>query len=189
MEKIILVRYEEIFLKGLNKKNFENRLMTNIRRKLKKLGDVKVTSSQSRIYIESKDPAFDMDEAMIILRKIFGIASFSPVYKIPSDYEAIKENAVLIVEDMLKRNPYKTFKVEAKRGDKKFPLNSPQICADLGGVILRNFPNLKVDVHNPDFIFYVEVRESTYLYSEIIHGAKGLPTGTGGKATLLLSGG
>ena len=189
MEKIILVRYEEIFLKGLNKKNFENRLMTNIRRKLKKLGDVKVTSSQSRIYIESKDPAFDMDEAMIILRKIFGIASFSPVYKIPSDYEAIKENAVLIVEDMLKRNPYKTFKVEAKRGDKKFPLNSPQICADLGGVILRNFPNLKVDVHNPDFIFYVEVRESTYLYSEIIHGTKGLPTGTGGKATLLLSGG
>jgi len=189
MDKIILVRYEEIFLKGLNKKSFEYRLMTNIKKKLRHLGNVRVTSSQSRIYVEAEDEAFDMDEAMIVLRKIFGISSFSPVWKVPSDYEAIKENAVLLVKDLLQRHPYKTFKVEAKRGDKKFPMNSPQISASLGGVILKNFSNLKVDVHNPDFILYVEVRENTYLYSEIIPGAKGLPTGTGGKATLLLSGG
>lgn len=189
MEKVILVRYEEIFLKGLNKKIFENQLMRNIKDRLSPLGKVTVTRSQSRIYVESSDQGFDWDEAIIRLQKIFGIASISPVEKVESDYDAIKAKTLETIDKMLKKYQYKTFKVEAKRGDKKFPLNSPQICADLGGYILANFPSLKVNVHNPDFIFYVEVRESTYLYSEIIPGAKGLPTGTGGKATLLLSGG
>lgn len=189
MEKVILLRYEEIFLKGLNKKTFENRLIRNIKERLGSLGQVKVTRSQSRIYVESSDQKFDLEEAIIRLQKIFGIASISPVVKVPSDYETIKVKTLETVEKLLKKYQYKTFKVEAKRGDKKFSLNSPQICADLGGYILSNFPSLKVDVHNPDFIFYVEVRESTYLYSEIIPGAKGLPTGTAGKATLLLSGG
>lgn len=189
MEKIILVRYEEIFLKGLNKGSFENRLIRNIKERLAPLGSFKVTKSQSRIYIESNDPDFDMEEACLKLEKIFGIASVSQVVKTGSDYEAIKAAAVEIVDDLLKRKPYKTFKVEAKRGDKRFPLNSPQICADLGGIILNCFHQLKVDVHHPDFVFYVEVRENTYLYSEILPAAKGLPTGTGGVATLLLSGG
>ncbi len=189
MEKIILVRYEEIFLKGLNKNVFENRLIKNIRKQLASLALVKVTRSQSRIYIESSDSGFDFEEAAERLKKVFGIASISPVTKVPSDYEIIKKETLTLVEDLLSRKQYKTFKVEAKRGDKFFPLNSPQICADLGGHILARFPQLKVDVHNPDFIFYVEVRESTYLYSEIIPTAKGLPSGTGGLATLLLSGG
>ena len=189
MEKIILVRYEEIFLKGLNKGSFENRLIRNIKERLAPLGNFKVAKSQSRIYIESKDPDFDMEEACLKLEKIFGIASVSRVVKTESDYEAIKAAAVEIIDDLLKRKPYKTFKVEAKRGDKGFPLNSPQICADLGGTILSCFHQLKVDVHHPDFIFYVEVRGSTYLYSEILPAAKGLPSGTGGLATLLLSGG
>ncbi len=189
MDKIILVRYEEIFLKGLNRNIFENRLVRNIRQQLNSLAPVKVTRSQSRIYIESRDPDFDVIEAVIRLKKIFGIASVSLVTKVDSEYEIIKAAALEHVDELLKRKPYKTFKVEAKRGDKQFPLNSPQICADLGGVILGRFPALKVNVHNPDFIFYVEVRESTYIYSEIIPSAKGLPTGTGGRATLLLSGG
>ncbi|NMA65880.1 MAG: tRNA 4-thiouridine(8) synthase ThiI, partial [Clostridiaceae bacterium] len=167
MEKVILIRYEEIFLKGLNKKTFENQLIRNIKERLASLGEFSVTRSQSRIYVESSDQKFDLDEAMIKLQKIFGIASISPVVKVPSDYETIKEKTLETVENLLKKYHYKSFKVEAKRGDKKFPLNSPQICADLGGHILKNFSTLKVDVHNPDFIFYVEVRESTYLYSEI----------------------
>ncbi|MGI6124037.1 MAG: tRNA uracil 4-sulfurtransferase ThiI [Acetivibrionales bacterium] len=189
MDKIILVRYEEIFLKGLNKHFFENKLIRNIKHRLSDLGIIKITKSQSRIYIESTDFEFDIDEAIIRLTKIFGIASVSPVIRIPSEYEDIKKTTVDIVGELLARKPYKSFKVESKRGDKKFPMNSPQICADLGGHILDAFPQLKVDVHNPDFIFYVEVRENTYLYSEIIPSVKGLPTGTGGLATLLLSGG
>lgn len=189
MDKIILVRYEEIFLKGQNRNLFENRLVRNIKQKLLNIGIIKVTRSQSRIYIESRDSNFDMDEAISRLKKIFGIASVSPVTKVESNYEIIKDTVIKMISDLIARKPYKTFKFEAKRGDKLFPLNSPQICSHLGGHVLSNFPQLKVDVHNPDFTFYVEVRDSTYLYSEILPAAKGLPTGTGGKATLLLSGG
>jgi len=189
MDKIILVRYEEIFLKGLNKHVFENKLIKNIKRKLDDLGAVSITKSQSRIYIESDDANFDIDEAIIRLTKIFGIASVSPVVRIKSDYDEIKKTSLDIVKDLIERKSYKTFKVESKRGDKSFPMDSPRICADLGGYILSKFPRLKVDVHNPDFILYVEVRENTYIYSEIIPSVKGLPTGTGGLATLLLSGG
>lgn len=189
MDKMILVRYEEIFLKGLNRNIFENRLIRNIRRQLSSLASVKVTRSQSRIYIESHDADFDIDEATLRLKKIFGIASISHVTKVETDYETIKEMSLKMVEEFLSKTAYKTFKVEAKRGDKRFPMNSPQICADLGGHILSHFPRLKVDVHKPDFVFWVEVRDNTYMYSEIIPTAKGLPTGTGGLGTLLLSGG
>jgi len=189
MENIILIRYEEIFLKGLNKNIFENRLVDNIKRKLSNMGSIRVRKSQSRIYVESGNSDFDVEEAIIRLRKIFGIASVSPVVKVPSDYEVIKDTAIKVVGDLLEKNSYETFKVEARRGDKNFPLNSPQICAEIGAHVLRNFPRLKVNVHYPDFILYIEVREETYLYSQIIPGARGLPTGTGGRATLLLSGG
>ncbi|MCX7771926.1 MAG: tRNA 4-thiouridine(8) synthase ThiI [Clostridia bacterium] len=189
MENIILIRYEEIFLKGLNRNLFENRLVKNIKRQLDGIGVIKVTRSQSRIYIESHDPGFDYEEAKERLKRVFGVASISPVVKVPVSYEAIKDAAVAIVGDLIKRKGYRTFKVEAKRGDKSFPMNSPQICADLGGVLLDRFTELRVNVHQPDFILYVEVRDYSYLYSEIIPMAKGLPTGTGGKATLLLSGG
>lgn len=189
MENVILVRYEEIFLKGLNRHFFENKLIKNIRKRLANIAIFNVRKSQSRIYIESKDPDFDIAEAIIRLQKIFGIASVSPVTMVETNYDLIKETAVKNIKELLARKGYKTFKVEAKRGDKSFPMNSPQICSDLGGHILESFPQLTVDVHNPDFIFYVEVREQTYLYSEIIPAVKGLPTGTGGNATLLLSGG
>ena len=188
-EKVILVRYEEIFLKRSNRNMFENRLIRNIRQRLDNLGDVRVTCSQSRIYVECRDEDFDLTEAVERLKKVFGIASVSIVSRVPTDYETIKASAVGVVADLISRYEYKSFKVETKRADKSFPMNSPQISADVGAHILKNFPSLKVDVKNPDFILYIEVRESTYLYSEIIPAAKGLPTGTGGRATLLLSGG
>lgn len=189
MESVILVRYEEIFLKGLNKHIFENKLIKNIKKRLADIAIFDVRKSQSRIYIESSDSDFDMQEAIIRLQTIFGIASVSPVTKIDSSFDSIKETSVRMIEDLILRKGYKTFKVEAKRADKSFPLNSPKICAELGAHILKSVPQLKVDVHNPDFIFFVEIREKTYLYSEIIPAAKGLPTGTGGFGTLLLSGG
>ena len=189
MESVILVRYEEIFLKGLNKHIFENKLIKNIKKRLADIAIFDVRKSQSRIYIESSDSDFDMQEAIIRLQTIFGIASVSPVTKIDSSFDSIKETSVRMIEDLILRKGYKTFKVEAKRADKSFPLNSPKICAELGAHILKSVPQLKVDVHNPDFIFFVEIREKTYLYSEIIPAAKGLPTGTGGLGTLLLSGG
>lgn len=189
MQRIILVRYEEIFLKGLNRNLFENRLIKNIRQHLSGLGSVQVNRSQSRIYIESKDQGYDFDEAVKRLRKIFGIASISIVGKITTDYDIIKSASCEMVGALLSEHGYKTFKVETKRGDKSFPMNSPEVSRDLGGYLLQAFPELKVDVIRPDFIFYVEIRESSYIYSEIIPAAKGLPTGTGGNATLLLSGG
>lgn len=189
MESVILVRYEEIFLKGLNKHIFESKLIKNIKKRLADIAIFDVRKSQSRIYIESSDSDFDMQEAIIRLQTIFGIASVSPVTKIDSSFDSIKETSVRMIEDLILRKGYKTFKVEAKRADKSFPLNSPKICAELGAHILKSVPQLKVDVHNPDFIFFVEIREKTYLYSEIIPAAKGLPTGTGGLGTLLLSGG
>ncbi len=189
MNKRILVRYEEIFLKGLNKHTFEARLIQNIRSSLAPLAKVKISKSQSRIYIESEDPSYDQDEVLSALSHIFGIASVSLVDTVETDLDKIREGACLHVKELIERKGFVTFKVEAKRGDKTFPLNSPQICADLGSYLLDRLPVLKVDVHRPDFILYVEVREATHIYSEIIQMAKGLPTGSGGKATLLLSGG
>lgn len=189
LKKIILVRYGEIALKGLNKPFFETELIRNIKKTLYGLGVISVSKSQSRIFIEPEnDHAYDFNRALNLLSKIFGIVSVSPAYKIDSDFQNIIETTIMVVKEMM--NPtHKTFKVHAKRGDKKFPLDSPQINMEIGGVILENFSQLNVDVHNPDFILYIEVREFTYIYSEIISAQGGMPIGTNGKAMLLLSGG
>lgn len=189
MKKVILVRYGEIALKGLNKPVFEAKLIKNMRQSLYGLGKIKVIKSQSRIYVEPDQDEYEFDEALNRLRKVFGIVSVSPVWKIESDFEVIKENAITLVGDLLSKNDYKTFKVESKRGDKKFPMQSPEISRELGATILENFHHLSVDVKKPEFILYVEVRESTYIYSEMLPAHGGMPTGTNGKAMLLLSGG
>jgi thiamine biosynthesis protein ThiI len=189
MKKVVLIRYGEILLKGLNRPVFERKLIDNIKRAVHHLGKVRVYKSQARIYLEPLVEDYPFDEALSLLTKVFGIVSVSPVWKIETDYEVIKEQTVVMLKDLLSRKGYKTFKVESKRGDKSFPMNSPEISRELGGHILENFPELRVDVKNPEFIFYVEVREFTYIYSEIIPAACGMPTGTNGKAMLLLSGG
>lgn len=189
MKKVILVRYGEILLKGLNRPVFEKKLIDNIKRAIHPLGKVGVFKSQARIYVEPQTEDYDFDEALGLLTKVFGIVSVSPVWKIETNYEVIKEKSLIMIKDLLDRKAYKTFKVETKRGDKSFPMDSPEISRELGGYILENFPELSVDVKKPEFVFYVEVREFTYIYSEIIPAVCGMPIGSNGKAALLLSGG
>ena len=189
MKKVILVRYGEILLKGLNRPVFENKLISNIKRAIHKLGKVRVIKSQARIYVEPEEDDYDFDKSLNLLSKVFGIVSVSPVWKIESDFNKIKEYSLEMTKDLVGRTGYKTFKVETKRGNKRFPMDSPEISRELGGYLLENIPELIVDVKKPSFIMYVEVREFTYIYSEIIPASCGMPLGTNGKATLLLSGG
>jgi len=206
MKKVILVRYGEIMLKGLNRPVFEDKLICNIKKALYGLGKTTVNCSQARIYIEPEQDDFDFDNAVSRLVKVFGIVSVSIVWKIASDFEEIMKYSAEMARDYVARLGRNTavnsssaesgtsggavgFKVESKRGNKRFPMESPEISRQLGGYLLKNVPGLKVDVNNPDFIFFVEVREYTYIYCEIIPAFGGLPVGTSGKGVLLLSGG
>jgi len=189
MKKVILVRCGEIMLKGLNKPYFEQALMKNIKRVLYGLGPISVRKSQSRIYIDPIDEAFEMDEATNRLTRIPGIVSVSQVDRVSVDYAEIKETCVRQTREMIDIGGKSTFKVFARRGDKTFNMGSLEICSDIGGIILEEFPQLRVDLHNPDFTLFIEIRDYAYIYSKIISGTGGLPVGTNGKAMLLLSGG
>lgn len=189
MKKIILVRYGEIILKGLNRPIFEEKLIGNIKSAIYKYGKAKVSKSQGRIYIEPEDDDYDFDTVLQKVSKVFGIVSVSPVWKIETDYEQIKAYSLKLANDLVSKHSYKTFKVETKRGNKKFKMQSPEISSDVGGYILENIEGLQVDVKNPDFIIYIEVREDSYVYSESIKAHGGMPLGSNGKAMLLLSGG
>lgn len=188
MKEIILIKNGELALKGLNRCNFEDILIKNIRRRLKSLGNVTVRKAQSAIYIEPQDDSYDFEEALERVKKIFGIAGFSRACVCEKTIEDILLKAREYLSSVMEN--IKTFKVEAKRADKRFPLTSPQICAELGGALLQAFPHLSVDVHNPDRIVYVEIRDfAAYVRAEQIHGAGGLPVGTAGTASILISGG
>lgn len=189
MKKVILVRYGEIILKGLNRPVFEDKLVANIKKALYGMGKVDISKSQARIYVEPKEEGYDFEAAMDRMIKVFGIVSVSPVWKIDTDLEEMKKWSLELVRDLVDRKGLMTFKVETKRGNKRFPMESPQISMELGAHLLENIPSLKVDVHHPSFQLFVEVRESTYLYSEMIPSFGGLPLGTNGRAMLLLSGG
>mgnify|MGYP001810252624 CR=1 FL=1 len=189
MEQLILVKYEEIFLKGDNRWLFEKRLMDNMKKALSGLGAIKVAKNQGRIYVIPKEATYPVDEALERLTKVFGINAVTSCLSMPVDYEQVAREAVALAARSVERHGHQTFKVETKRADKKFPMTSMQVSADIGRQILEAVPLLKVDVNRPQFTVHVELRDKAYLYSETIPGAKGLPTGTGGKATLLLSGG
>ncbi len=189
MNKIILVRYGEIILKGLNRPVFEDKLIGNIKNAIFKFGKARVIKSQGRIYIEPQEENYDFDSVLTKVAKVFGVVSVSPVWKVETDYEIIKDTSLKMASKLVEEKGYKTFKVETKRGNKRFPMQSPEISADVGGFILENIPKLSVDVKNPDFILYLEVRESTYIYSEMLKAQGGMPLGSNGKAMLLLSGG
>lgn len=187
MKEIILVKYGEMALKGLNKKSFEDILVKNIKRRIKPLGKFICTSAQSTLYITPVDDA-DLEEAVDRIGKIFGIAAFCRACVCEKDFEDIKNKSFEYLEDIL--STAKTFKVNAKRADKAFPMKSPEICTELGGLLLEHFPDLSVDVKNPDVTVTVEVRDTNaYVHAENIKGAGGLPVGSSGKAMLLLSGG
>lgn len=188
MKEIILVKNGELVLKGLNRNTFEDVLIKNMRRHLADLGEFKFTKSQSTIMVDALEDGVDLDEAAERLEKVFGIAALSRAAVCEKYMKSIIETTKEYLKDEL--SCVKTFKVEAKRSDKKFPLKSPEICRELGGVILKNFNHLKVDVHNPEITVTVEVRDNyAFVRGNNIKGAGGMPTGTSGRAAVLISGG
>ncbi len=188
MKEIILLKYGEIALKGLNKSTFESIMIKNIKYRLKKIGKFSVTKAQSTVYVEPDEEISDLSETVDVLKKIFGIASICRVCVCEKDFSDICTQSLEYLEDIL--SYAKTFKVTAKRADKSFPMKSPEICNQLGGVLLEKFPNLQVDVKNPEVTVTVEIRDTNaYVHAENIKGAGGLPVGSSGNALLLLSGG
>lgn len=188
MKEIILIKNGELVLKGLNRNTFEDILVKNIRRRLQAFGKFEIKRAQSTIYINPIDDDFDFEGALDAVGKIFGIAGYSRACVCEKDINDIIQKSKVYFAEQLKE--VKTFKVEAKRSDKRFPLKSPQICETLGGSLLEAFPHLKVDVHNPDIKVTVEVRDfNAFVRANQIHGAGGLPVGTAGRAAILISGG
>ena len=177
----------ELVLKGKNRYKFVNKLISTIKRNLRNLDHGKIYQNMGKVYVEL---VTDNEEKMINrLKHVFGIVYIAPCYVVETDKEKIEEAVIKIVDETLKRNPsYKTFKVKTNRGDKSFPLNSMEISAKIGGVILKNF-DIKVDVHNPDFFVYCDLKKDTYIYVDKIKAHGGLPSGTNGRGLLLLSGG
>ena len=188
MKEVILLKNGEIVLKGLNRNNFEDIMVKNIRNRLKLIGKCNIVKAQSTIFIEPDDNEFDFEEGLNAISKIFGIAAFSRAAAVEKDMDTIILSAVEYLGDTLSN--VRTFKVESKRADKKFPFTSPQISASVGGALLKKYHHLKVDVHNPDAIVMVEIRDkAAYIHCGQIKGAGGLPVGTAGKAAILISGG
>lgn len=188
MKEILLLKDGEIVLKGLNRRSFEDVLKKNLKYALRSLGSFEITSAQSTIYVKPLSESIDLDEACDRVSRVFGIASFSRAAVCEKTIESVLETVPVYLEKEL--NEVKTFKVEAKRSDKRFPLKSPEICREAGGEILSKFPHLKVDVHNPELTVNVEIRDfGAYIHGEPHKGAGGIPVGTGGKAAILISGG
>lgn len=189
MNEIILIKNGELALKGLNRKSFEETLAKNIKKSLSSLGcgEIKVSRAQSAMYVRPPKE-IDIEDAVECISKVFGIASLSRAAEVEKDMSVILPSICEYLRSELENA--QTFKVNAKRADKKFPLKSPEICAAAGEYILEHFNNLSVDVHNPDVIVTVEIRDSAaYIHKQPIKGAGGLPVGTGGRACVMISGG
>lgn len=188
MQETILIKLGELVLKGLNRKNFESVLLKNIRRRLSGLGEFEVKSAQSTIYVIPKNEDADLDAAEEKIGKIFGIVAYSRACVAEKELSSIQKAAAeYLREELLDAS---TFKVETKRSDKKFAYNSPEISNEVGGYLLEQYPHLSVNVHEPDLIVRVEVRDfGAYVHGNPRPGAGGIPVGTGGKAAILISGG
>ena len=190
MYKSFLVKYGEIGVKGKNRYIFENMLMEQIRHALKTAeGEFEVTKEQGRIYVNVVSDDYDYDETVESLSRVFGIVGFCPLLQVED--EGFDKLAETVVDYLGKEYPEKnfTFKVNARRARKNYPLDSMEINAELGGKILDAFPESKVDVHNPEVMVCIEIRSLINIYSKEIPGPGGMPVGTNGRAMLLLSGG
>ncbi len=188
MKEIILIKNGELALKGLNRRTFEDCLIKNLKRRLAPLGNFQISIAQSTITVEPMEEYIDMDAAADVVSKVFGIAGYSRAAAVPKDMQTIVRAAAQYLKPELDR--VSTFKVESKRSDKHFPLKSPEISREVGGYLLKNNPHLKVDVHNPDVVVTVEVREKyAFIHGNQQKGAGGMPVGTAGKAAILISGG
>ena len=188
MKEIFLLKLGEIVLKGANKRQFEARLRANVRRRMRFYGNFDVYLMQSTVYVEPMDEECDIDGAWEACRSIFGVVSLCRCRPCEKDLNAIFEAIENYLGDDL--DCAKSFKVESKRSDKAFPLGSIQISQEIGGRLAEAHPNVKVDVHHPDYTVFVEVRDlAAYVHGPAEPGAGGLPTGAAGRAMCLLSGG
>lgn len=194
--EVLLLKLGEMVLKGLNRGTFEDTLKKNLRRRLKRIGRYEVTYSQSTVYVtplmtaleDGTEVLSDLDAAETVCKKVFGVISVARAAVVEKDYEKITQKVLEYAADVLRS--VGSFKVEARRSDKKFPMNSPEICRELGGFILEHFDHLRVDIHHPETVVFVEIRETAaYVHCGSQKGAGGLPTGTSGKGMVLISGG
>ena len=184
-----LIKYAEIGVKGKNKYLFEEALAQQVKYALKRCeGEFKVTRTEGRIYVHALS-AFDYDETVDNLRTVFGISGICPVIHVED--EGFEKLAQTVIDYVDKVYPDKkmTFKVQTRRARKNYPMNSMELNMELGAAVLNAFPEMKVDVHKPDVMLHVEIREKIYIYSIEIPGPGGMPVGSNGKAMLLLSGG
>ncbi len=188
MKEILLCKYGEIILKGANRRAFEDVLCKTLRFRAKHFGKFEITRSQSTIVIEPLDDTADVDGMFETTCRVFGIVGVSRCAVCGKDMESIERTVRAYIPQFLAGK--KTFKVEAKRSDKRFPLGSPQIAAEVGGMILSELPHLRVNVKEPEITVHVEIREKgAFIHAGQFKGAGGMPVGTNGKAMLLLSGG
>ncbi len=187
-QETLLLKLGEVVLKGLNRHVFEDRLVNNVRRRLRHLGSFQVFIRQSTIYVEPQSPQCDMEGAFAACRQVFGIVSVVRAVPCEKSVEAIVSTARTYLAPHFAAA--RSFKVESKRADKQFRLNSIQISQAVGGALAEAFPAVAVDLHHPDLTVFVEIREKhAYVHAPAVPGAGGLPTGMGGRAVSLLSGG
>ena len=187
MEKVISVSIGEIALKGLNRGYFEDRLMKQIIKNIKDIGYEKIYKELGKIYIEGNPDYYP--SIINRLKKVFGLVYISPCIRVEKEMDEISSAAILAMNEANQKSQITTFKVDTNRSDKDFPLISPEISRKIGGVILKEFRDLKVDVHNPEIYIYIDIKQNAYIYTERIKAYGGLPVGTNGKGLLLLSGG
>ena len=188
LNDIILLKLGEIVLKGLNRKAFERKLLNNISYRLKPIGNFKISCLQSTVYVEPQDDSCDMEEAFEACSKIFGIISMTRASACEKDKDAIAQLAIRCLKEEMESA--KSFKVESKRSDKSFPMTSIQLSQYVGGELQEAYPDISVDVHNPELTVYVEVRDlAAYVHADPVPGAGGMPVGSNGVAVTLLSGG
>ena len=188
MNDIILLKLGELVLKGLNRRSFEQKLINNIKRRLNPIGKFRVYCLQSTIYVEGIEENADMDSAFEALKKVFGIICLVRAAACEKDKDAITELAKSYLRDDLENA--KSFKVESKRSDKSFPMTSIELSQYVGGELSEAFPDTPVDVHDPDLIVHIEIRDlAAYVHAAPVPGAGGMPVGSNGTAVTLLSGG
>ncbi len=187
MERVLSVSIGEIALKGLNRKYFEDKLISRIKRAMGSLEYNRVYNEQGKLYIEAPEDSFE--EIINRLKKVFGLVYISPCIRLEKDMDWIEKASIKVMEEKLLKDPVKTFKVVTNRVDKSFPEKSPEISKKIGAAILRSVEGLSVDVHHPDTYVYIDIKQNCYIYTERIQGYGGLPVGTSGKGLLLLSGG
>ncbi len=190
MDNIIIIRYAEIHLKGLNRPFFEKALVKNVASALGGIEGAVVRRGESRIYVENVKEE-QLNAALEALGRVYGIHSYSPGVRLEQDFDAAVQVLAELVAEERKRYSQETvpFRVEARRADKRFPMKSLQMAIEAGGVILDRVPGLKVNLEHPELTAYLEIRDKAYCYTRVLKGPGGMPVGCNGRAALLLSGG